>query len=83
MFTKIWNFVAQFLQENNNRSSSKRLAMLTPILAGIVLVFFSFFKNQEIPNSALTLITTLISVGTANYTITRWKEDPKKKDVEI
>lgn len=83
MFTKIWNFVAQFLQENNNRSSSKRLAMLSPILAGIVLVFFSFFRNQEIPNSALTLITTLISVGTANYTITRWKEELKKKDEEI
>lgn len=83
MFRKIWDFGSGFFKENNSNPSSKRLAMLAPILAGIILVFFSFFKNQEIPSTALTLITTLISVTTANYTITRWKEDPKKKDSEV
>lgn len=77
MFGKILSFVGGFFRESNDSPSSKRLAMIATVFAGITLVFFSFFKNQEIPTSALTLMTTLIGAATATYSITRWKEDGK------
>jgi len=80
MIKNFISFIADFFRENNNGSSSKRLSMLSTIFAGIVLCFFSFFKNQEIPTTALTLITTLIGATTATYSITRWKEDGKEKE---
>lgn len=82
MFGKILSFVSGFFRESNDSPSSKRLAMLSTVFAGIVLVFFSFFKNQEIPSTAMTLMTTLIGAATATYSITRWKEDGKDSKKE-
>lgn len=80
MFQKFVLFLGGFFKESNDNPSSKRLAMISTVFAGIILIFCSFGTGREIPTTALTLITTLIGATTATYSITRWKEDGKGSD---
>lgn len=84
MFLKFWSFIAQFFQENNGRSSSKRLPMILTVVSALVIIFFSYFQQKDIPATALALLQTLIGASSATYAITRFKEGGKeKKDEEV
>jgi hypothetical protein len=82
MFSKFFSFVAGFLQAPSGDSSSKRLAMLSTVYAGLLVFCLSFCFQKEIPSTAMTLITTLITATSLTYTITRWKESGKVDSVE-
>ena len=77
MFSKFFVFIAQFFQENNGRSSAKRLPMIFTVVSALTICFFSYFQQKEIPATALALIQTLIGASSATYAITRFKEGKK------
>lgn len=81
MFSRFFSFISEFLSEAGD-ASSKRLAMLSTVFSALMVFILAFWLQKEIPNSAMTLIITLITSTSTTYTITRFKEDGGVSSVE-
>ena len=65
------DWIKRTLSEKDGSPSSKRQILMGSVLLTGIVALFSFILRIEVPNTAVTLLQTLLGVSGVSYSVTR------------